>query len=96
MSLFLATLMIAVFTDIAFFYLVFQIFFTLDLYSEFLDDDFNARDYANTIIEGHHIGEALSKLSTGIELLNKELLSQVILTFNSLKKKYILLSYVSS
>ena len=48
-----------------------------DLYKEFIDDDFDAKRYANTVIEGHIIGDALAKLSTGIDLLNQELHKQV-------------------
>ncbi|XP_066933016.1 conserved oligomeric Golgi complex subunit 5-like [Clytia hemisphaerica] len=48
-----------------------------DIYTEFIDDTFDAKEYANTVIESHIIGDALAKLSTGIELLNKELQTQV-------------------
>ena len=54
-----------------------------DIYTEFIDDNFDAKEYANTVIESHIIGDALAKLSTGIDLLNKELQTQV--TFFSLK-----------
>ena len=50
-----------------------------DLYKEFIDDEFDAKSYANTVIESHIIGDALAKLSTGIDLLNQELHKQVIL-----------------
>ena len=53
----------------------------LVLYKEFLDEEFNAREYANTVIESHIIGDALAKLSTGIDLLNKELQTQVWIYF---------------
>ncbi|XP_057297247.1 conserved oligomeric Golgi complex subunit 5-like isoform X1 [Hydractinia symbiolongicarpus] len=48
-----------------------------DLFTEFLSDGFDPREYANTIIESHLIGESLSRLADGISLLNKELMTQV-------------------
>ena len=47
------------------------------IFSDFLNSQFDAQDYANTVIEGHVIGEALSKLNDGVDLLNNELLTQV-------------------
>ena len=53
------------------------LYFLLDIYKEFIDDEFDAKSYANTVIESHIIGDALAKLSTGIDLLNQELHKQV-------------------
>lgn len=47
------------------------------IFSDFTNSQFDAQDYANVIIEGHLIGEALSKLNDGVDILNKELLAQV-------------------
>lgn len=55
--------------------------FLLDSFKDFLSNDFDVKEYANTIIESQRIGESLSKLADGVSLLNKEILNQVICQF---------------
>lgn len=44
----------------------------------FLEKDFDAKGYANNVIESKAIGDCLAKLADGIRLLDKELHSQVL------------------
>eukprot|EP00112_Aurelia_sp_Birch-Aquarium-sp1_P024876 Seg803.12 transcript_id=Seg803.12/GoldUCD/mRNA.D3Y31 product="Conserved oligomeric Golgi complex subunit 5" protein_id=Seg803.12/GoldUCD/D3Y31 len=46
-------------------------------FNKFLDDSFDPRSYANTIIQSRAIGESLAKLADGVSLLDKELHDQV-------------------
>ena len=61
---------------------VFVAAFFLDSFKDFLSNDFDVKEYANTIIESQLIGESLSKLADGVSLLNKEILNQVICQFS--------------
>ncbi|KAJ7354882.1 Conserved oligomeric Golgi complex subunit [Desmophyllum pertusum] len=49
-----------------------------ETYKQFLDDNFDDRTYANNIIQGRAISESLARLADGINLLDKELHSQVV------------------
>ena len=42
-----------------------------------MEDEFDDRTYANNIIQGRAISDALARLADGINLLDKELHSQV-------------------
>ncbi|XP_065066714.1 conserved oligomeric Golgi complex subunit 5-like isoform X2 [Rhopilema esculentum] len=46
-------------------------------FSKFLEDSFDPKSYANTIIQSRAIGESLAKLADGINLLDKEIRDQV-------------------
>ena len=50
-------------------------------FQQFLDEDFDAKTYANGIIQARIIDEALAKLADGVSLLDKELHDQVIDNF---------------
>eukprot|EP00794_Sanderia_malayensis_P006112 gene6112-6816_t len=45
-------------------------------FGQFVDESFDPKSYANTIIESRAIGESLAKLADGISLLDKELHNQ--------------------
>ena len=49
----------------------------LETFRQFLEDEFDDRTYANNIIQGRAISDALARLADGINLLDKELHSQV-------------------
>ncbi|XP_046839867.1 conserved oligomeric Golgi complex subunit 5-like [Xenia sp. Carnegie-2017] len=49
-----------------------------DTFEMFLEKDFDAKGYANNVIESKAIGDCLEKLADGIRLLDKELHSQVV------------------
>lgn len=57
-------------------------FACLETYKQFLEEEFDARSYANSIIQGRAISESLAKLADGVDLLDKELHAQVGLTYN--------------
>ena len=46
-------------------------------FTKFLDEHFDAKAYANSIIQSRAIGESLAKLSDGVSILDKELNDQV-------------------
>ena len=46
-------------------------------FSKFLEDSFDPKSYANTIIQSRAVGESLAKLANGVSLLDKELHDQV-------------------
>jgi hypothetical protein len=48
-------------------------------FEKFLEKDFDAKGYANNVIQSRAIGECLEKLADGVRLLDKELHSQVII-----------------
>ena len=50
---------------------------TIDVFKRFIEEEFDAKAYATRIIEGHAISQQLAKLAEGINLLDKELHSQV-------------------
>ncbi|CAB3988381.1 Conserved oligomeric Golgi complex subunit 5 [Paramuricea clavata] len=47
-------------------------------FEKFLEKDFDAKGYANNVIQSRAIGECLEKLADGVRLLDKELHSQVV------------------
>ena len=47
-------------------------------FEKFLEKNFDAKGYANSVIQSRAIGECLGKLADGVRLLDKELHSQVI------------------
>lgn len=49
-----------------------------ETFKQFLEEEFDDRVYANNIIQGRAISEALARLADGINLLDKELHSQVV------------------
>ncbi|XP_031553950.1 conserved oligomeric Golgi complex subunit 5-like, partial [Actinia tenebrosa] len=49
-----------------------------ETYKQFLEEGFDARSYANSIIQGRAISESLAKLADGVSLLDKELHAQVV------------------
>ncbi|CAH3028612.1 unnamed protein product, partial [Porites evermanni] len=49
-----------------------------ETFRQFLEDEFDDRTYANNIIQGRAISDALARLADGINLLDKELHSQVV------------------
>jgi hypothetical protein len=49
----------------------------LATFEKFLEQDFDAKGYANNVIQSRAIGECLEKLADGVRLLDKELHSQV-------------------
>ncbi|KAL9959850.1 hypothetical protein ACROYT_G033211 [Oculina patagonica] len=49
-----------------------------ETFKQFLDENFDDRTYANNIIQGRAISESLARLADGINLLDKELHSQVV------------------
>jgi len=48
-----------------------------ETYKQFLEENFDDRAYANSIIQGRAISESLAKLADGVSLLDKELHAQV-------------------
>ena len=48
-----------------------------ETFKQFLDENFDDRTYANNIIQGRAISDSLARLADGINLLDKELHSQV-------------------
>ena len=53
-----------------------------DIFHQFLEENFDAKAHATRVIQGLAISQQLAKLAEGINLLDKELHSQV----NSLKR----------
>lgn len=49
-----------------------------ETFKQFLDENFDDRSYANNIIQGRAISDSLARLADGINLLDKELHSQVV------------------
>ncbi|XP_048587951.1 conserved oligomeric Golgi complex subunit 5 isoform X2 [Nematostella vectensis] len=49
-----------------------------ETYKQFIEKDFDAKAYANSVIQSRAISDSLSKLADGITLLDKELHSQVV------------------
>ena len=49
----------------------------IDVFHHFIEDDFDAKTYATRIIQSHAISQQMAKLAEGINLLDKELHSQV-------------------
>lgn len=54
-----------------------QFYLTPETFKQFLDENFDDRSYANNIIQGRAISDSLARLADGINLLDKELHSQV-------------------
>ena len=52
-------------------------FIISETFKQFLDENFDDRSYANNIIQGRAISDSLARLADGINLLDKELHSQV-------------------
>ena len=48
-----------------------------DVFKKFLEENFDAKAHATRVIQGHAISQQLAKLADGINLLDKELHSQV-------------------
>lgn len=48
-----------------------------ETYKQFLEENFDDKAYANSIIQGRAISESLAKLADGVSLLDKELHAQV-------------------
>ena len=51
-----------------------------DVFDQFLDESFDAKQYASVAIQSRVVGESLEKLAAGIQKLDKELYSQAILS----------------
>ena len=49
-----------------------------------LKEDFDAKSFAATTIHSQMVGETLSKLASGITVLDKELYSQVVTNYEDL------------
>ena len=47
------------------------------MFSQFTDDEFDAKTHATRIIQSHAISQQLAKLAEGVNLLDRELHSQV-------------------
>jgi len=47
------------------------------VFSQFTDDEFDAKTHATRIIQSHAISQQLAKLAEGVNLLDRELHSQV-------------------
>lgn len=54
-------------------------------FEKFLGKDFDAKGYANGVIQNRGIGECLGKLADGVRLLDKELHAQVITFIDFIK-----------
>jgi len=54
-----------------------QFYLIPETFKQFLDENFDDRSYANNIIQGRAISDSLARLADGINLLDKELHSQV-------------------
>lgn len=67
----------------------------LETFRQFLEDEFDDRTYANNIIQGRAISDALARLADGINLLDKELHSQVGLPFCRFLRLIIMLTVVT-
>jgi len=50
----------------------------VDVFSQFTDDEFDAKTHATRIIQSHAISQQLAKLAEGVNLLDRELHSQVL------------------
>lgn len=48
-----------------------------ETFQRFVEDDFEAKAYATRIIQSHAISQHLAKLAEGINMLDKEIHSQV-------------------
>lgn len=53
----------------------------LDIFQQFLDNEFDAKAHATRVIQSHAISQQLARLAEGINLLDKELHSQVTYCF---------------
>jgi len=53
----------------------------VDVFSQFTDDEFDAKTHATRIIQSHAISQQLAKLAEGVNLLDRELHSQVLHMF---------------
>lgn len=47
------------------------------MFNQFTDDEFDAKTHATQIIQSHAISQQLAKLAEGVNLLDRELHSQV-------------------
>ena len=52
----------------------------VEVFSQFTDDEFDAKTHATRIIQSHAISQQLAKLAEGVNLLDRELHSQVFCT----------------
>ncbi len=52
--------------------------FLVDVFRQFLEEDFDAKAHATSVIQGLVISQQLAKLAEGINLLDKELHGQVV------------------
>jgi len=49
----------------------------VEVFSQFTDEEFDAKTHATRIIQSHAISQQLAKLAEGINLLDRQLHSQV-------------------
>jgi len=51
--------------------------FSTEVFNQFTDAEFDAKTHATRIIQSHAVSQQLAKLAEGINLLDRELHSQV-------------------
>lgn len=60
------------------------VYTVLETFRSFLGEEFDAKSYAASIVQGSSVAQNLSKLADGISLLDKEIHAQVVAHHNDL------------